>query len=79
MCIRQFQYHRNIHRQRQVSHLYQAGPRPVLEALLAVTAGQSLDDVLADFARVPINIYHAIGADELPIHRPLGVIRWGRQ
>jgi hypothetical protein len=71
MCIRPFRYHRNIQRQQQVSHLYQAGPRPVLEALLAVAAGQSLDDVLADFARIPVATYRMIGASELPIDRRL--------
>jgi hypothetical protein len=40
-----------------------------MEALLAVEAGQDLDDVLADFARVAISTYRAIGADELPIDR----------
>jgi hypothetical protein len=40
-----------------------------MEALLAVEAGQDLDDVLADFARVAVSTYHAIGADELPIDR----------
>ena len=67
MCIASFLYHRNIQRQQQVSHLYQAAPRPVLEALIAVAAGQPLDAVLADFACVPVGIYHAIGANELPI------------
>jgi hypothetical protein len=64
-----FNRQRNTLRQRQVAHLYEAGPRPVMEALLAVEAGQDLDDVLADFARVAISTYRAIGADELPIDR----------
>jgi len=54
-------------RQRMAAHLYAAGPRPVLEALIAVASGQDLDAVLADFARLPASIYHAMGADELPI------------
>jgi hypothetical protein len=62
---------RRAERQHQVAHLYAAGPRPVLEALLAVARGQCLDDVLADFARIPVSIYRMIGADELPIHRRL--------
>ena len=49
---------RTADRQRQVVHLHAAGPRPVLEALLAVAAGD-LDAVLTDFVRVPIRIYHA--------------------
>jgi hypothetical protein len=39
----------------------------VLEALLAVEAGQDLDFVLEDFARLQPEIYQAIGADTLPI------------
>jgi hypothetical protein len=58
-------------RQELTAHLYAAGPRPVLEALLAVASGQDLDAVLADFARIPVSIYHAVGADVLPIHRGL--------
>ena len=44
----------NPKRQRQAPHLHDAGPRPVLEALIAVAAGADLDDVLADFARLPV-------------------------
>ena len=66
-----FQNKRNAKRQHQVAHIYAAGPRLVLEALLDVAAGKSLDDVLADFARLPVSVYHALGADELPIDRRL--------
>jgi hypothetical protein len=58
-------------RQRKVAHLYASGPRPVLEALLAVASGKDLDAVLADFARIPVSVYRMIGADELPIDRRL--------
>jgi hypothetical protein len=58
-------------RQRLVRHLHDAGPRPVLEALLAVANGGDLDEVLADIARLPVSIYHAMGANELPIDRVL--------
>jgi hypothetical protein len=34
---------------------------------LAVEAGQSLDVVLEDFARLQPEIYEAVGADMLPI------------
>jgi hypothetical protein len=51
--------------------LYAAGPRPVLEALIAVQGDADLDDVLAGFARVPVSTYHAIGANQLPIDRIL--------
>ena len=44
------------------AHLHAAGPRPVLEALIAVDRGQPLDDVLEDFARIPTDIYRAVFA-----------------
>ena len=75
---RSFLEARHVRRQRLVRHLHQAGERPVLEALVAVEAGQLLDDVLADFGRIPINVYHAVGADRLPIDRPLAVVDGGR-
>lgn len=58
---------RSARRQRLVAHLWACGPRCILEALLAVEAGQSLDEVLEDFGRLPPEIYTAIGADKLPI------------
>ena len=70
-CLSDFQSQRNTKRQRQARHLHDAGPRPVLEALLAVQGGADLDAVLADFARIPVSTYHAIGANELPIDRVL--------
>jgi hypothetical protein len=53
---------RSARRRHLCAHLHAAGPRPVLEALLAVDSGQDLDDVLEDFGRVPADIYHAVGA-----------------
>ena len=50
---------RSARRQRLVAHLHAAGPRPVLEALISVAAGDDLDEVLADFARVPVATYRA--------------------
>src|SRR5262245_26343008 len=47
-------------RQRLAAHLHRCGPRPVLEALLAVERGQSLDLVLEDFARLQPDIYEAV-------------------
>jgi hypothetical protein len=70
---------RNAWRQRLVGHLHAAGQRPVLEALIAVENGKPLDAVLADFGRLPISMYRAIGADELQIHRPLALISGGRK
>lgn len=44
---------RSPRRQRQVLHLHRCGPRAILECLIAVERGQPVDDVLADFARLP--------------------------
>jgi hypothetical protein len=57
---------RTARRQCLARHLQRCGPRPVLEALLAVEAGQSLDAVLEDFARLSPESYKAVGADILP-------------
>jgi putative DNA primase/helicase len=54
-------------RQRLAAHLHRCGPRPVLEALIAVESGQPLDEVLHDFARLQPEIYEAVGAAVLPI------------
>jgi hypothetical protein len=66
---------RKARRVRQTRHLHAAGPRPTLEALLAVEAGESLDEVLADFARIPVSVYHVLGAEEFPL---LAVVNGGR-
>jgi hypothetical protein len=68
---------RNPRRQRLVAHLHACGPRPVLEALLAVAAGQSLDLVLEDFRRLAPEIYRTLGADVLPVEH-LSVADGGR-
>ena len=75
---RTFLQARSSKRQRLVAHLHAAGPRPVLEALISVAQGNDLDEVLADFARIPVDIYRRLGADELPINQPLAVINGGR-
>jgi hypothetical protein len=59
---------RSARRQHLVRHLHAAGPRPVLEALIEVAAGNDLDAVLQRYARIPVRIYHAQGADRLLIH-----------
>ena len=69
---------RSARRQRLVAHLHAAGPRPVLEALISVAAGNGLDEVLADFARLPVATYVALGADVLPIDR-LTIIKRGER
>jgi hypothetical protein len=48
---------RSDQRRRQVRHLVRCGERCVLEALLAVDAGQSLDFVLGDFERLHPDAY----------------------
>jgi hypothetical protein len=57
---------RNATRQYLIRHLCKCGPRCVLEALIAVVAGQDLDFVLTDFARLAPRTYHGVGADKLP-------------
>ena len=44
---------------RQAAHLAKCGPRPILEALLAVQSGQPVDVVLRDFCRLSPETYHA--------------------
>lgn len=58
---------RSPRRQHLARHLHSCGPRPVLEALLEVEAGRPLDEVLNDFARLPPEVYGAVGADVLAI------------
>jgi hypothetical protein len=58
---------RSPRRQYLVRHLHACGERPVFEALLEVEAGRPLDAVLADFARLPAELYRVMGADLLPI------------
>jgi hypothetical protein len=58
---------RPVRRQRLAKHLHACGPRPVLEALLAVAVGNQLDRVLEDFARLAPKVYWALGADRLAI------------
>ena len=68
---------RTPRRQHLARHLHRCGPRPTLEALLAVASGQDLDTVLEDFARLQPEIYEAIGADVLPIDERI-IIDGGR-
>ena len=44
------------------SSLHAAGPRPVLEALIAVADGADLDWTLENSARLPSSYYHIMGA-----------------
>ena len=49
-------------RQYLAERLHAAGPRPVLEALLAVADGHDLDWTLEDSARIPSSVYRIMGA-----------------
>jgi hypothetical protein len=64
---------RTPRRQRLVRHVIACGDRAVLEALLAVAAGEALDRVLEDYARLPPEIFRATGADVMPIDELLVV------
>ena len=68
---------RNSRWQHLVRHLHQCGPRPVFEAMLELEAGHDLDRVLERYARIPVGIYAAVGADVLPIDI-LAVLDGGR-
>jgi hypothetical protein len=67
---------RNPRRQYLAAYLHSCGPRPVLEALIAVEKGQPVEDVLKDFSRLPPSIFEALGADTMPIDE-LAVIEGG--
>jgi hypothetical protein len=56
---------RTPRRQHLARHLHAAGPRPVLEALLELEAGRPLDAVLESYGRIPVGIFHELGADKL--------------
>ena len=53
---------RSPRRQRLVAHLYACGARPVMEALLAVEAGEPLDGVLSNYSRHPADLFRTMGA-----------------
>jgi hypothetical protein len=69
---------RTKERQAWVKLLHDAGPRAVLECLIAVEHGYDLDDTLKDFARVPTTTYQYMCASDLPIRRYLRVGKWER-
>jgi hypothetical protein len=69
---------RNPRRQYLAAYLHSCGPRPVLEALLAVAAGADVDSTLEDFARLPAEIFQALGAHAMPTDE-LAVIDGGSQ
>ena len=56
----------DLKRQRQVARLLSLGPRPVLEAPVEVEAGADLDHVLADYARLDLEVVTALGGDKFP-------------
>jgi hypothetical protein len=69
---------RTPRRQRLARHLHQCGPRPVLEALIAVEGGAPLDEVLEDFCRLVPEVYQAMGADVMSVDR-MTLIDGGRR
>jgi hypothetical protein len=58
---------RSARQQHLARHLHSCGPRPVLEALLALEEGQPLNAILEDFGRLPASPFKALGADLPPI------------
>ncbi len=54
----------SLRRQRAAEHLYNLGPRPVLEALAEVEAGADLDRVLADFAQLEPETVRQLNGDK---------------
>lgn len=62
-----------LRRQRAAEHLYSLGSRPVLHALERVANGESLDDVLKQYARLSPELVASIGADRFP-PMPLRII-----
>ncbi len=69
---------RNARRQRLALRLHEAGPRPMMEALLDVAGGRDLDETLEDFARLPASTYCAVGADEFPVNQ-FRIVKGGRK
>jgi hypothetical protein len=65
--IKQHFAQRNQQRQQLVRRLHDAGPRPVLVALIEVENGEPLDVVLKRFGRLCSETYRILGADRLPI------------
>ena len=43
--------------------------RVVLEALLEISRGKPIDEVLQRYRKVAVSTYRAIGADVMPIHQ----------
>lgn len=53
-----------LRRQRAARHLHDLGPRPILEALLEIEGGNGLDDVLARYSRLPVDVVRALDGDD---------------
>ena len=53
-------------RRRLAGHLRSLGDRAIVEALIAVENGDSVDRVLVDFGRIDAGILRAVGGDRLP-------------
>jgi hypothetical protein len=68
---------RNVRRQHLARHLCACGERPALEALIAAENGENLDEVLADFGRLPAEIYRSVGGSEFP--NQFRIVKGGRK
>ena len=68
---------RSEERQQRIAYLYACGSRVVMEAMLEVSDGKSLDEVLTRYCEIPVSTYRIIGADVLPIHAEFEVA-WRR-
>lgn len=55
-----------LRRERHARHLHRLGARPVYEALIEVADGEDLDDVLARYADLKVEIVEALGGDRFP-------------
>ena len=64
---------RSVRNQYLSKRLQAAGSRPILEALIDVENGRSVEDVLEDFARIPSSIYRLVGASSFA--RILNIIK----
>ncbi len=60
----------SLRRQRQCAHLHNLGPRPLFEFLTELASehdiGGSIDNKLASYARLNVDIVRALGGDRFP-------------
>lgn len=61
-------------RRRLTEHLRTLGARAILEALIAVERGATVDEALSDFGRLDVSMVRAVGGDRIP-PAPLYAVR----